>query len=167
MSSRPQTPARETYNGDLDSVITPWNSVDSSLLTQLQSNQQYHDGRFHEDFDTSRRGSSIVDGGPSLRRGDSTVSTSSAVGVPARSGTLKKKASLSRGNSFKRSLSRRNSHAGSVRSLALGDKEKYAEIDENNSVFFTPVPTSGNPTEILVNRFQGELTCQRISCCNH
>jgi hypothetical protein len=99
-----------------------------------------------------------VDGGPSLRRGDSTLSASNTTGAPARSGTLKKKASLNRSSSFKRSSSRRNSYAGSVKSLALGDKEEHGEIDENNSVFFTPVPTSGNPTEILVNRFQGEFT---------
>jgi hypothetical protein len=73
--------------------------------------------------------------------------------TPSRSGTLKKKASLKRGGSLKRS------NAGSVRSLNLGEKEKYsgavATDEQMSSAFFTPVPTSGNPTEILANRFQG------------
>lgn len=28
--------------------------------------------------------------------------------------------------------------------------------DSFNSVFHTPIPTTGNPTEVLANRFQGE-----------
>lgn len=77
-------------------------------------------------------------------------------GVQSRSGTLKKKASLNKG-SLRRSGSRKSSYAGSVRSLKLGEKEKYNETDESNSIFFCPVPTSGNPTELLANRFQGKL----------
>jgi hypothetical protein len=53
---------------------------------------------------------------------------------------------------LKRSSSRRSSRAGSVRSLAL---QTSADIDEMHSAFYSPVPTSGNPTEILANRFQG------------
>lgn len=50
--------------------------------------------------------------------------------------------------------------AGSVRSLALGDREKYAVDGEEdvNSAFYIPVPTSGNPTEVLAERFQGMLS---------
>lgn len=46
--------------------------------------------------------------------------------------------------------------AGSVRSLALGDREKYnVDGDEDmNSAFYIPVPTTGNPTEVLAERFQ-------------
>ncbi|CAG8082243.1 unnamed protein product [Penicillium nalgiovense] len=45
--------------------------------------------------------------------------------------------------------------AGSVRSLSLGDREKYHTdgSDDLNSAFMTPVPTNGNPTEVLANRF--------------
>jgi hypothetical protein len=38
-----------------------------------------------------------------------------------------------------------------VRSLAL-----EPEGDEMRSAFYTPVPTTGNPTEVLANRFLGE-----------
>jgi hypothetical protein len=61
-----------------------------------------------------------------------------------RSGTLQKK------DSVKRSLSKK-SRAGSIRSINLG------EPDSRNSFIYTPVPTHSNPTEILVNRFQGEF----------
>jgi len=76
--------------------------------------------------------------------------------TPSRQGTLKKKASLKRQSSMKRSLSRKSSHAGSVRSLNLGDKEAYQEHPDRNSAFYCPVPTTGNPTEVLANRFQGK-----------
>ena len=73
--------------------------------------------------------------------------------TPSRGGTLKKKNSLKRGASLKRSGSRKSLAAGNVKSLALGDKEKYKGSDIY-SAFFTPVPTKGQPTEILANRFQ-------------
>lgn len=45
--------------------------------------------------------------------------------------------------------------AGSVRSLNLGDKEKYGvDADDANSAFLIPIPTNGNPTDTLANRFQ-------------
>ena len=75
--------------------------------------------------------------------------------TPSRGGTLKKKASLHKSGSIKRTASKRSSYAGSVRSMQLGEKEKYDETPETNSVFYTPVPTTGNPTELLANRFQG------------
>ena len=53
---------------------------------------------------------------------------------------------------MKRSSSRRSSRAGSVRSLAL---QSAGDTDETHSAFYSPVPTTGNPTEILANRFQG------------
>ncbi|KLU84549.1 PH domain-containing protein [Magnaporthiopsis poae ATCC 64411] len=69
----------------------------------------------------------------------------------SRGNTLKKKASLRRGGSLKRSGSRRSMKAGSVRSLAL-----QSSLDEHEmlSPFYCPVPTTGNPTEVLANRFQ-------------
>lgn len=115
-----------------------------------------------DEITSSRRSSALVDGAPtqdrgSLHRTESQMSQGQAV-TPSRGGTLKKKSSLKRGGSLKRSNSKRSSYAGSVRSLNLGEKEKYAAPDdvEMNSAFFIPVPTSGNPTEILANRFQGE-----------
>ena len=49
--------------------------------------------------------------------------------------------------------------AGSVRSLSLGDREKYGTDGSNdlNSAFVTPIPTNANPTEVLANRFGGEF----------
>jgi hypothetical protein len=67
---------------------------------------------------------------------------------------LKKKLSLSKKGSLRRSGSRRSLRAGSVRSLNLGEKEKYSG-DDTNSAFYVPIPTTGNPTEELANRFQG------------
>lgn len=80
-----------------------------------------------------------------MHRSHSVVSQGDTL-IPSRGGTLRKKASL------KRSSSRRSSRAGSVRSLAV---HPQGDIDELHSPFYSPVPTSGNPTEILANRFQG------------
>jgi hypothetical protein len=86
-----------------------------------------------------------------LRRSTSQLSQSQTQ-LPSRGGTLKKKSSL------RRSTSKRSSYAGSVKSLRLGEKEKYAETDENMSVFFCPVPTTGQPTQLLADRFQGSCS---------
>ncbi|KAI9845432.1 MAG: hypothetical protein M1837_004910 [Sclerophora amabilis] len=151
----PATPSQRAPNMTAanDLGTTPGNATDSSPLSQSNHSQN---PRFQEEFDASQRGSSVVDGEPrALRRADSTMSNSNTL-TPSRGGTLKKKSSLSRKGSLKRSGSRRSSRAGSVRSLVLGDRERYAGAggDEMNSAFFTPVPTSGNPTDILSNRFQ-------------
>jgi hypothetical protein len=110
---------------------------------------QMNAGRFNEEWDASQRGSSIIDG--PLQRSGSGMSQGETL-IPSRGGTLKKKASMKRTGSLKRSSSRRSSRAGSVRSLALHSTS--GEMDEAYSAFYSPVPTSGNPTEILANRFQ-------------
>ncbi|KAI9743272.1 MAG: hypothetical protein M1818_003118 [Claussenomyces sp. TS43310] len=127
-----------------DFGTTPSN--DRSLSPLSQSNNPNY-GRFNEEWDASQRGSSIV-GEPAMQRSTSVTSQGDTL-TPSRGGTLKKKASLKRGSSLKRSGSRRSSKAGSVRSLALQPEPN----DELRSVFFSPVPTTGNPTEILANRF--------------
>jgi len=104
--------------------------------------------RFTEDWDASVRGESIMDG--SAQQSDSAMLHAEPQ-VPSRGGTLKKKASLKRGSSLRRSGSRRSSKAGSVRSLAF---QTSGDEDEMHSAFYSPVPTTGNPTEILANRFQ-------------
>lgn len=96
---------------------------------------------------------------PDMNRADSALSNSMSQShpyTPSRQGTLKKRASVKRQSSMKRSLSRKSSRAGSVRSLDLGDKEAYEDHPDRNSAFYCPVPTSGNPTEILASRFQGK-----------
>ncbi|RAL09569.1 SLM1 family PH domain-containing protein [Aspergillus homomorphus CBS 101889] len=114
-------------------------------------------GRFHEEFDAaSQRGSVFMDGpsGAGMQRSASQMSQSRSA-TPTRSGTLRKKASLSKRSSMRRSGSKRSLRAGSVRSLVLGDKEKYGVDGEDpNSAFYIPVPTDGSPTEVLANRFQ-------------
>ncbi len=85
----------------------------------------------------------------------STMSQSHTL-TPSRGGTLKKRQSISRKNSLKRSGSRKNSRPGSVKSLTFAD-DVGGHGSEMNSAFFTPVPTTGSPTDMLANRFQGKL----------
>ncbi|KAI4262202.1 MAG: hypothetical protein L6R42_002619 [Xanthoria sp. 1 TBL-2021] len=109
-----------------------------------------------QDLNTSQRGSTLLESGSGggIHRSDSTMSQSHTL-TPSRGGTLKKKRSLSKKGSVKRSGSRRNSYAGSVKGLGFADQQyDGANDDEMNSAFFTPVPTTGTPTEILADRFQ-------------
>ncbi|EGX96588.1 PH domain containing protein [Cordyceps militaris CM01] len=119
---------------------------------------QQPSGRFTEEWDASQRGSSIVDGHrPNNKLAmQRTASISSyAAGddnnFPSRNNTLRKKASIRRTGSLSRSASRRSNRAGSVRSLAL---HSSSDRDEGHSAFYCPVPTSGNPTNTLAERFQ-------------
>lgn len=117
--------------------------------------QMAHNPRFREDFDAASRRSSLMPDGMGMQRSASQVSRARSP-VPSRSSTLKKKPSLSRKGSLRRNGSRRSMRAGSVRSVSLGDREKYSDGTEDaNSAFTIPIPTSGNPTEVLSNRFQG------------
>jgi len=108
-------------------------------------------GRFEEDFDARTRGSSIIDG-DMPQRSSSRSSTLNQGIAPSRSGTLKKKNSVKRSGSLKRSGSRKSIHAGSIRGVAIEDQERG--YDREDSVFYTPVPTKGTPTELLADRFQ-------------
>ena len=120
-----------------------------------QSNLQSQSAHLREDMGVSHLGSSTVGDGE-IRRANSTMSQSHTL-TPSRGGTLKKRQSLSRKNSLKRSGSKKGSRPGSVRSLTFADDEG-PHSSEMNSAFFTPVPTTGSPTEILANRFQGALS---------
>ncbi|KNG81434.1 PH domain protein [Aspergillus nomiae NRRL 13137] len=96
-----------------------------------------HNGRFHEEFDVASQRGSVAFEGPSsaaVQRSASQMSNSRSA-TPTRSGTLKKKSSLSKRGS---------------------DKEKYSVdgAEDHNSAFYIPVPTNGNPTEVLADRFQ-------------
>lgn len=104
----------------------------------------------------------LHDGSSGLQRSGSQVSQSTTA-IPSRGGTLKKKASLKRTGSLNRSGSKKSSYAGSVRSLRLGEKEKYEPAEEHNSAFYCPVPITGSPTELLADRFQGASTdCSEV-----
>ncbi|KAI8939642.1 hypothetical protein NX059_003401 [Plenodomus lindquistii] len=108
-------------------------------------------GRFEEDFDARTRGSSVLDG-DLPQRSSSRASTLNQGAAPSRSGTLKKKGSVKRTGSLKRTGSRKSLHAGSIRGVTIDDQEHGYEREQ--SVFYTPVPTKGSPTEILADRFQ-------------
>lgn len=182
MGSRPQTPSHDAVgtqqtvaDGPLptrslsrksqrNSYLEPTAPVETDFAhsqgAPMESSPLGQSAAYNDTTDLSYRDNSSIlgDGSESgLRRSNSQMSQSQTL-TPSRGGTLKKKASLKRGSSLKRSSSRRSSRAGSVRSLNLGEREKYnpAEGEEVNSAFFSPVPTSGSPTELLANRFQGK-----------
>ncbi|KAF2033337.1 hypothetical protein EK21DRAFT_98338 [Setomelanomma holmii] len=112
-------------------------------------------GRVEEVFDARTRGSSVLEGDlpqRSASRASRASSTLNQGSAPSRSGTLKKKGSVKRTGSIKRSGSRRSMHAGSIRGVPIDDQERG--YDREDSVFYTPVPTKGSPTEVLADRFQ-------------
>lgn len=137
--------------------------TDTSPLSR--SIQQPQAMRLDDGSDASRLGSTLHDDAAAMdaRRPTSVMSQSNTL-TPSRGGTLKKKQSLSRKGSLKRSTSMKSIGAGDARSLRLADREKRADAgdDEMHSAFFVPVPTHGNPTDILANRFQGRDS-QRLS----
>ncbi|RMZ79403.1 hypothetical protein DV738_g3330, partial [Chaetothyriales sp. CBS 135597] len=182
--SRPQTPAsaaasgavaQATYSGhrplsganlDLDHVIGT--SRPTSALS-------HHTGG-ELNGDRADRASIV--------RSISQYSEGQHVLAPQRSGTLKKKASLRRSASLGKGPSRRSSFVGSARSLRQSERDPFEDAAENNvnvngtenvdgvgiadtnintaaninaninNPFFTPIPTSGSPTELLADRFQ-------------
>ena len=143
-----------------DFANTPSAPVESSPLSQsLNRYDSERQGRFEENFDARTRGSSVLGDGEHLPvRSGSRASTlgyggaGTASGTPSRSGTLKKRASVKRSGSLKRSSSKRSVRAGSIKGVDFADEDAGVK---HNSVFYTPVPTSGSPTDILANRFQG------------
>ncbi|KAH6677758.1 PH domain-containing protein [Plectosphaerella plurivora] len=120
----------------------------------LVARPRLNNGKFTEEWDASQRGSSIIHGySTNMQRSNSYSSNAGEdqLNLPSRGNTLKKKNSLRRNGSMKRSGSRRSMQAGSVRSLAL---QSTSDPDEAHSAFHCPVPTEGNPTEVLATRFQ-------------
>lgn len=132
--------------------------TDAASASHYSESQHYpqeaselsHTGELHDEAPANNEDA------PELPRHNSHMSGSQTL-LPSRGGTLKKKPSLHKSASLKRTASKRSSYAGSVRSMKLGEKEKYGETEESNSVFYCPVPTTGNPTELLASRFQGRV----------
>ncbi|KAG6290175.1 hypothetical protein E4U46_002003 [Claviceps purpurea] len=115
-------------------------------------------GKFTEEWDASQRGSSIIDQdhrskAATMQRSDSVRSFAAGDDeqLVLRNNTLKKRSSVRRSSSLGRRSSRRSNRAGSVRSLALQSAFDPADA---HSAFYCPIPSSGNPTEVLANRFQ-------------
>ncbi|KAI6245466.1 Phosphatidylinositol 4,5-bisphosphate-binding protein SLM1 [Erysiphe necator] len=104
-------------------------------------------GRFNEEWDASQRGTSILS--EPIQKSSSAI-LQECRPLSSRESTLAK-ASSNRGNTNKKPSSRRSSRAGSVRSLV--HQLSYG-IDEKDSIFFSPIPTNGNPTDLLAARFQ-------------
>ncbi|KAJ9314865.1 hypothetical protein DTO271D3_4865 [Paecilomyces variotii] len=180
MAARPDIPAQDGYGSvphptdptqlskgyGVGSGSRPASYVASSDYNAahgaLEPSHLAHPTRFHEELDNNnddynQRNSTVMDGSSAggLHRSDSHSSHAQSVSL-SRGGTLRKKGSLSKRASLRRSGSRKSLRAGSVRSLHLGDKEKYGVdgADNMNSPFFVPIPTNGSPTDVLANRFQ-------------
>lgn len=116
-----------------------------------QSAGQQHGGAFTDDTSASQHGSPVAgDGATGRFRSTSNASTAVQAQAPSRSNTLKKKSSVRRTGSLKYSASKRGVDAGSVKGYNGARSEQ-----DYNSVFHTPIPTQGSPTEVLANRFQG------------
>ncbi|POS88339.1 hypothetical protein EPUL_000007 [Erysiphe pulchra] len=136
--SRPNPRSSFTVSG-IESALEP--SQKALPMAVLQSA-----GKFNDELDASRLGGSITYG---------TTQMSSSPKLPEnrplspRGSILK--TSFHRGSIIKKSPSRRSSRAGSVHSLVHQGGDG---IDEKDSIFFSPIPTNGNPTELLVTRFQ-------------
>ncbi|KAM7221471.1 putative 4,5-bisphosphate-binding protein [Rhypophila decipiens] len=147
----------------MSNTLANLQSAHPEYVPQLAAPIATRPTKFTEEWDASQRGSSIIEApGPgsssSMHRSNSFSGGSVTGGVTgdgaatlSRGNTLRKKPSIRRTGSLKRSSSRRSMKAGSVRSLAL---QSTTDQDEANSAFHCPVPTSGNPTEVLANRFQ-------------
>ncbi|KAJ5570527.1 uncharacterized protein N7459_009957 [Penicillium hispanicum] len=174
MTARPQTPVQDAYSlphssdqgilgrgyGTVRSLSRPSSYAGTGSAygpSALDQTQIPHNPRFKEDFETASHHSSVMLDGPAsgVQRSASQMSRVQSP-TPTRSSTLRKKASLSKKGSLRRNGSRRSLRAGSVRSLSLGDREKYNPdgTEDMNSAFVVPIPTTGNPTEVLANRFQ-------------
>ena len=175
MAARPQTPVQDAYSiphpdeagfqsrgyGTVRSSSRPNSYAGNSSAFNYshgapEQSQIPHNPRFKEDFETASHRSSVVLEGPSGIQRSASQASRNRSPTPSRAGTLRKKASLSKKGSLRRNGSRRSLRAGSVRSLSLGDREKYNAEEDLNSAFAIPIPTNGNPTEVLANRFQGK-----------
>lgn len=170
-SQRPITPLA-SYNNPVPSIDDPSHlsrgygggshldvGVNDFANDQYGSSNPHEErrGRFEETFDARTRGSSVLEGDRdvpqrSASRASRASSTLNQGSAPSRSGTLKKKNSVKRSGSLKRSGSRKSMHAGSIRGVPLDDQE--GGYDREDSVFYTPVPTKGSPTDVLADRFQ-------------
>ena len=134
-----------------NTVVQPNDAhVGKSYGSGSNADSAYMSGGIGHDYGAGQRESSIIAGedAAGIQR---SASRASNTGTPSRSGTLKKRNSVKRTSSLKRSGSRRSVKAGSIK--GFGDSASDSNF---NSIFHTPIPTSGSPTEILANRFQGQ-----------
>ena len=141
-------PEPSRLNTEASDFVPASHLVDDSQLAQSMSDQRPSNAFGQQEDLKDDRGSSIQQlEGAGLHR---TASSASGT-LPTRGNTLKKKSSVSRKSSLKRNSSHRSVNAGSLKVVSIEDQRN---VDEQNSIFYTPVPTSGSPTDILANRFQ-------------
>jgi hypothetical protein len=119
-------------------------SMSSPLAQSFEQSRQSR-GMLQDDHTDLSGSAGYGEGSTTLQRSASAVSMS-------RSNTLKKQKSFGRKSSLKRSSSKRSVRAGSIGGITYDDTSGV----NTRSVFYTPVPTSGSPTEVLANRFQGK-----------
>jgi hypothetical protein len=105
-------------------------------------------------MDVASQPDSSTVGGNDIQRTASTMSQTHPL-TQSRGGTLKKRQSLSRKASVNRNASKKGSRPASVKSLTFAE-DVVGYGSEMHSAFYTPVPTSGSPTEVLANRFQSK-----------
>lgn len=166
MSSRPQTP-RAAVAGEHVPSLAPSHLNRGYGSTNASRADLHNDATEVSDFargdadDSAPTAGYAANQAPPLspsEDADQDRSTSNATTAVARDGTvshhntLKKKGSVRRNPSLKRSSSRKSLKGGSVKGATPVDRSGDREY---NSAFFTPIPTTGTPTEILSNRFQG------------
>lgn len=122
---------------------------ESSPLSATMPNDG-QSGAFAEEVEVNRiEESTTAEGVSAVNRSSSTATTAVHASAPSRSNTLKKKSSMRKADSVKRSASRKSLRAANHAEFSgVHDKKEY------NSAFYTPIPTHGAPTEILAGRFQ-------------
>lgn len=136
--SRPNPRSSFTISGIESSLETNQEALPMAVLQSAS--------RFNEEWDASQWDGSIYR--PTQNSSSATLSEKKQVSCR---GSILKKTSFHRGNIIKKSPSQRSSRASSVHSLVHLESE---DIDEKESIFFSPIPTNGNPTDLLVTRFQ-------------
>ncbi|KAK8018288.1 PH domain-containing protein [Apiospora marii] len=116
--------------------------ANAQLASPGADNYLKRDPKFTEEWDASRSNST------SSRHGDNVSMTGdgTASGISLSRGQHSEEEGLAAEERDRRSMK-----AGSVRSLAL---QSSHDPEEALSAFYCPVPTTGNPTEVLANRFQ-------------
>jgi hypothetical protein len=100
-----------------------------------------------------------VSGSSQYAEANNTLQRTPSAASLGRGNTLKRKKSLSRRSSLRRSSSKRSVRAGSLGGITYDDTSGI----DFKSVYYSPVPTAGSPTEVLANRFQGEKVPVDIS----
>jgi hypothetical protein len=118
----------------------------SSPLPNSQTEQFHHPQEVYPEVNPDFNSPQHAQAGQPLSRSSSRASL-------GRGNTLRRKNSVSKKDSLKKTGSRKSlrNRSGSGAARTPVDPER-----DVMSIFYTPIPTSGSPCEILANRFQGK-----------